>query len=118
MKEKPITKAHALKVLKEMVRIINRSTGGGKDVAIAQAFRAIVTALRGPDATNAVQLKLKTTAIIRWQIGIEVRSGLLIEDKPLGDVGSLLEENCFLPHFTDHIQQAIAGIRKLGLEKK
>lgn len=129
---------HALKVLKDVVEIINSSS----DSLTSSNFCSIISAIRGPDIDTVGWVKSFTTNQIRWLIGLRDGSRVDISECSTDyfkDILTGLDVETFIshkikeayhnyynkdpkvvlsPHFNNHIAAAVTALASLGLIEK
>lgn len=114
-----ITKARAVKCLREVVKIINCSVDDSNKNA--RALRDILSALRGPDAIHreTEYVKQYTTGVIRRDIGLHDGSGLVLAGTRIGIPNKLAvryaDNHPLTHHFVGHIERAQVALRHLGI---
>ena len=115
------------KLLKEVAEAFNsKSSAGNENQNLTQAdseidclnrgFKAIISAIRGPDVKNLQSVKWQTTAKIRAMIGMTADSCLDVNTDKLTWPQFRILENKLLnqsEHFTYHISDAMRGLEVL-----
>ena len=111
---KKATKENARQVIKDMVDIINQCQSQDEEGLVAAALRDIITSLRGPDFIDNGDWKWKTTARIRYIIGMNLGTSLDINSDPNEIMEVATSDHTeTASHFLDHIERAKRALKLL-----